>query len=458
MAGRAAAGRLPRTAVLAGSATVLILATITGGALAFAQKAGCRAGLWNSYAGQFQAHCYTDIHQLYFTENLYIGQVPYADHPVEYPVLIGFAMQAVSWLVGTAGSADVRVRQFYDITVILLMLFAIAGVLATAYLAGKRMRWTGLLLALAPGLILSAFINWDLIAIGLTALGMAAWAARRGVLAGVLLGLAIATKFYPVVLLGPLFLLCLRAGRLRAFWTMMAGAAVAWLAVNLPVALTSPTGWARFYQMNSSRTADWGSIWYFLQVEQLPGFRGMSLHALNLASLGAFAVACLLIAALILLAPRRPRVAQVCFLAVSAFLLCSKVWSPQYVIWLVPLAVLARPRLWSYLIWQAAEVAYFFAIWNYLVALIGAPGGISNALYFGAVLARFGSVLLLCVLVVLDVLRPARDVVRNSGQDDPAGGVLDGAPDRRLLRRPAWRPEGARGAAGLTYADIPTAG
>lgn len=447
------AGRLARAATLAatgGSTSVLVVATLAGGVLAFAQKAGCRAGIWNSYAGQFQAHCYTDIHQLYFTENLYLGQVPYLDHPVEYPVLIGFAMQAMSWLVGTAGSPYVRVREFYDLTVILLTLFAIAGVLATAYLAGRRLRWTALLVALAPALILAAFINWDLIAMGLTALGMAAWAARRPVLAGVLIGLAIATKFYPVVLLWPLFLLCLRAGRLRAFWTMLAAAATAWLAVNLPIALIAPTGWARFYEMNSTRGANWGSIWYFLQLEHLFGLANMTLAGLNLAGVLAFALACLLIAALILLAPRRPRVAQVFFLAVAAFLLASKVWSPQYVIWLVPLAVLARPRLWSYLLWQAAEVAYFFAIWNYLVALIGAPGGISNELYFAAVLGRFGTVLLLCVLVVVDVLRPDRDVVRQDGQDDPAGGVLDGAPDRYarpgLARRQAAAP--LAGAAG----------
>jgi hypothetical protein len=40
----------------------------------------------------------------------------------------------------------------------------------------------------------------------------------------------------------------------------------------------------------------------------------------------------------------------------AAFLMTNKVWSPQYVIWLVPLAVLARPRLWPYVLWQLAEV------------------------------------------------------------------------------------------------------
>jgi hypothetical protein len=40
----------------------------------------------------------------------------------------------------------------------------------------------------------------------------------------------------------------------------------------------------------------------------------------------------------------------------------------------------------------------------------------------------------LCGLVVRDILQPAHDVVRAGGADDPAGGVLSGAPDRLVLR------------------------
>jgi uncharacterized membrane protein len=142
------------------------------------------------------------------------------------------------------------------------------------------------------------------------------------------------------------------------------------------------------------------------------------------------------------MAPRRPRLAQLIFLATAAFLLTNKVWSPQYVVWLVPLVVLARPRLGSYLIWQVAEVGYFYAIWAYLIYINNiynpasppAPGGIGPGLYFTALLARFVTVLLLCALVVRDILRPDRDAVRADGEtDDPAGGVLDGAADRLVL-------------------------
>jgi uncharacterized membrane protein len=426
-----------RAALLAGSTTALILASLAGSALGFLNKAACRGGDWNIYLKQFQAHCYTDIYPLYFQEQLSAGKVPYTGHPVEYPVLIGAVMQVVAWFVRPITNPVVRGREFYDVTVLLLTLCAIAGTLATAYLAGRSRRWTALGVALAPGLIFASFINWDLIAMALVAVGMAAWAARRTVLAGVLLGLAVATKFYPVLFFGPLLLLCLRAGRMRAFWTTTAAAAVAWLAVNLPVAFAAPSGWARFYTLSKDRPADWGSVWYFFETEHWPFVGSLTGGSLNLFSAAVFAAGCVVIGALILTAPRRPRVPQVFFLVLAVFLLSNKVWSPQYVIWLVPLVVLARPRLWAYAVWQVAEVTYFFAIWAYLITIATgtalvpvADGGISAEVYFAALLARFAAVLILVALVVRDILHPEHDLVRAAGDDDPAGGVLDGAADR----------------------------
>jgi len=441
----AAARPWHRAAMLAGSTTALVIASLAGSLLGFLNKAACRSGDWNIYLKQFQAHCYTDIYPLYFQEQLSTGKVPYTGHPVEYPVLIGAAMQAVAWVVKPISDPSIRGREFFDVTVLLLAAFSLAGTLATAYLAGRSRRWTALGVALAPALILAAFVNWDLIAMGLVALGMAAWAARRTVLAGVLLGLAVATKFYPLLFFGPLLLLCLRAGRMRAFRATAAAAAVAWLAVNLPVALAAPTGWGRFYGLSASRAADWGSIWYYFETERWPFLGSLSLGALNLLAAALFAAGCVLIGLLILAAPRRPRVPQVFFLVLAVFLLSNKVWSPQYVVWLVPLVVLCRPRFWAYAAWQVAEVSYFFAIWAYLITIgidaglvpPGAPGGISPGVYFAALLARFAAVVILAALVVRDILHPEADLVRAAGDDDPAGGVLDHAPDVVTLRRDA---------------------
>ena len=64
-------------------------------------------------------------------------------------------------------------------------------------------------------------------------------------------------------------------------------------------------------------------------------------------------------------AKTRPRLMQLCFLTLAAFMLTNKVWSPQYVLWLIPFAVLARPNWKAIVLWQIAECWYFFAIWLY---------------------------------------------------------------------------------------------
>ena len=403
--------------------------------------------------------CYTDIYPLYFVRGLSEGKVPYFDSfaggditHVEYPVLSGAFMQLVAWLVRPF-DMDARGMAFYNVTALLLAVFAVVAVLATAYAAGRRSLRAGLMAALSPALLLTAYINWDLLAVALSALALAAWSARRPALAGGLLGLAIAAKFYPLLFLGPLVLLCVRAGQWRAMGRLLAGAAASWLVVNVPVMVFAWDGWKEFYTFSRERGVDWGSIFFVLQEHGLEG-PASDTGLLNLLGTGTFLVLAAGIAVLALAAPRRPRLAQLLFLVVVAFMLPNKVWSPQYVLWLLPLAVLARPRLPAFVAWQIGEVVYFFGIWWFLLSVsartpgsdlpgtlsavlgLGAPaGGISQDVYHLALLARFLTVLALAVLVVWDILRPDGDAVRADGEDDPAGGVLDGAGDVIALGR-----------------------
>src|SRR5262249_30199056 len=128
-------------------------------------------------------------------------------------------------------------------------------------------------------------------------------------------------------------------------------------------------------------------------------------------------------------APQRPRFAQLAFLAVAIFIITNKVWSPQYALWLLPLAALARPRIRDLAIWQAGEVIYFFGVWLYLLG--GFDRGLPENAYNVLLVGRLLGLLWLVGVVVRDVLVPSRDPVRAAGLDDPAGGVLNGP------RRPA---------------------
>jgi hypothetical protein len=96
----------------------------------------------------------------------------------------------------------------------------------------------------------------------------------------------------------------------------------------------------------------------------------------------------------------------------------------------LPLAALARPRWRDFLIWQVGEVLYFLAVWYYLLGGYDDAHALPATGYHIAVLIRLGTLLWLMAVVVRDVLRPGSDPVRSAGMDDPAGGVVDGVPDR----------------------------
>ena len=417
---------------------VIVALTLLACTLGFLQKMPCRdGGDWVDQR-QYTRACYTDLLPLYGGEGLAAGERPYYDHKVEYPVLIGGIMQVTATMVKPFDAAQ-RSTRFVDINIALLTACAVVTAICISRLSGRR-PWDAALFALAPGLVLGGFINWDLPAAALLGLGMLAWARKHPVWAGIAIGLGGATKLYPLVLLAPLALLCLRAGKWRPLFLTLLGTAGSWLAVNLPVALTARDGWSYFYSFSQERGADWGSIWYVLQyIRGKPLDVGLAPgeapHLLNLAAEVTFAAGLLGVVALTLLAKQRPRLPQVMFLTLVAFCLSNKVFSPQYVIWLLPLAVLARPRWRSLLIWQAGEVLAFLAIWYYLIG-IGVPGqGITASWYFAALLLRDALLIGFSALVVRDILRPEHDVVRRDGVDDPTGGPLDGAPDVFALRR-----------------------
>ena len=161
---------------------------------------------------------------------------------------------------------------------------------------------------------------------------------------------------------------------------------------------------------------------------------------MNLISLGLFAVGCLAIAALIVFAPRRPRLGSVAFLVVAAFLITNKVYSPQYVLWLLPLMILARPRWRDWMIFSAGELIYFGAIWWHLGGYLTPGNNGADRIYWLAVLVRIATQSWVAILVARDALRPDRDPVRAGTADDPSGGRLDRAQDAPWVRRLHGKP------------------
>lgn len=182
---------------------------------------------------------------------------------VEYPVLTGAFMQFASWLTPGGGSIQHREQMYWMVNAGMLMICAVVIAYCVAR-THRRRPWDALLFALAPAFALTATINWDLLAIALTAAATLMWARGRAVLFGVFIGLATAAKLYPVLLLGVLFVLCWRAGKWRAFGAALLGAAGSWLLVNGPVMYFAWDGWKRFYVFSQERPIDFGSVWLLI--------------------------------------------------------------------------------------------------------------------------------------------------------------------------------------------------
>ncbi|WP_210756409.1 glycosyltransferase family 87 protein [Gordonia paraffinivorans] len=401
---------------------------------------------------QFTNLCYSDVISLYGAERLNIGALPYRDYwfqedsdgetikrYMEYPVLTGMFMYGAAQLSrgwvwatenwGVPGALDVVL--FFTIVALGLTLFWLVTIWATALTARTRM-WTVWLAALSPLVFVHAFTNFDAIATAAVALSLLAWSRERPWLAGICIGLGAAAKLYPALLLVVLGALCLRSGRVREFGATAAAAAAAWLLVNLPILIPYPTGWWEFFRFNADRSADADTI-YRILADSL-GFT-WNIHHLNALSVGLTVLVLVAVAGIGVGAPRRPRVAQLAFLAVAGFLLVNKVWSPQYSLWLVPLAVLAIPHTRLLLTWMTLDAL----IWIPRMSLFldAERRWLPDQWFTVAVVVRGLMVILLCAVVVWQIWHPGDDLVRrgNDGRryDDPAGGVLDAAPDRMRI-------------------------
>jgi uncharacterized membrane protein len=453
-------------------------------ALGYSTKAAClqtvgtgspdqRVANWDNQRAYYEL-CYSDTVPLYTAELLNLGKFPYksswiekdstgqpkiqydgttAVRYMEYPVLTGLyqygsmalakSYTAVSKLVSLPIVAEVVM--FFNIAAFGLALAWLATVWATSQLAGPRRVWDAALVAASPILIFQIFTNFDALATAFATGALLAWARRKPVLAGTLIGLGVAAKLYPLLLLVPLAVLAVRTGKLREVGKTTTAAVLTWVVVNLPIMVLFPRGWSEFFRLNTRRGDDMDSIYNV--VKSFTGWRGFDTDlgfwepptVTNAVSALLFVSCCIAITYIALTAKQRPRVAQVAFLVVAAFLLTNKVWSPQFSLWLVPLAVLALPHRRILLAWMTIDALIWIPRMLYIYG--EQNKGLPEQPFTAMVLLRDIAVIGLCALVIRQIYRPEKDLVRFGGEvDDPAGGVFDGAPDAP----PRWLPDWLR--------------
>lgn len=360
-------------------AQALVLLGVVASLFSFAKFDHCRNTNWGSPDSYVHA-CYSDIPVLFTDRSMNIHQWAYkgGEKAVEYPVITGAVMWATSFVSSSGPGSS---KNYFDVNAILIALLFIGALLVMWKLSPQY----GYLLALSPPVLASLYINWDMWGIITMLLAIYCFDKERFTWCAVLFGISIATKFFPVFLFLPILLIFWRRNQIRLLIKFVATASATWLAVNLPVIVTTPEGWWHFYKLNLDRGPDWGSLWYGLSL------LGVNVGHLNYISILALLAVLTAITLLLLEIPYPPSLAQISFIVLAAILCVGKVYSPQYVLWLAPLAIIAlrgKGQLASFWIWQAGEAIYHVAIWQHLASVQGSHFGLPDTGYALASILR----------------------------------------------------------------------
>ena len=390
-----------------GRAAVVLMAVIAG---IFAMIAGfmvkkqCEPPrAWDGY--QYTHNCYNDIMPLYGTrggefafrpdcevrENAEPSadcrSVPFSEHGLsyrdnrlEYPPLTGLAISAANAPVERGNAVG-----FFRVNALMLAVFGVIGAAALAAIARNPRRMV--MYVLAPAMISYAFLNWDLLAVGLMALGLWAFVRERDVLSAALLGLGAAAKIFPGLIIPALMLARRRDG--KPAWPLLVYS-IFWFAVpNLVVLLFAGVdGWSFPYDFQTARVPNFETFWYFI-LHHGSRATGPEWNSFWFPAGGPFSkfaqygsMALFGISLLILLwreslrGDVRPITTG--FGIMILFLMTTKVFSPQFAIWLLPFFVLVRVPWHAFVAFVLGDLFVLGSIWAYLNSFIE---GVDSAPY-----------------------------------------------------------------------------
>ncbi len=370
----------------------LVALALFASLVSFAKFSPCENTGWAT-PDQYIHACYSDLSALYVSRGLDTNTWPYAsdDNSVEYPVITAMVMYATSFVAKSPAS-------YFNVNIFFLVLLFLVTVLVVRKIRPEF----AYLSAIAPAMIASLFINWDLWGIATMMLAIYWFDRKQYLHSALILALSISTKFLPIFLLIPIAFILWRDTKLKELAKYVAVVAVTWLAINAPFALTTPTGWWRFFKLNLERGADWGSVWLALQ--QL----GLNLTNLNYLSILLLLIGLTSIAIFLFELKHTPTLASVAFIVMAAVMVASKVYSPQFVLWLTPLAVIAlinKEDLHAFWLWQATEVIYHVAIWQHIASITDAKFGLGPTPYAILTLVRIAGTIYLMVVLARRALQ-----------------------------------------------------
>jgi hypothetical protein len=301
----------------------------------------------------------SDIPHLVLSRDLTPGHWPYVDRVLEYPVLAGV-------LAGMA--VAIRPGPFGALTVVASLAVAVA--LGVTWLLHRRFDARAWRWAIGTPVLLYAFQNWDVFAIGALVVGLLAFERGRDRTAGVAFGIGTAVKLFPFVVVPPLVAIRWVHGDRRGARRLLLSSVVTIAAVNAPFAILFHAKWWETYSFQSARQATWGSAWfYLLRIAQVPVHGASGAHVANAVAAVALGGGLAWLVVRTVRVDLQPLAAAAGAVAIG--ILANKVYSPTYDVWLVAFFVMIPlgRRLW--LSFCAVDLAVFAVVYGHFDGPLG---------------------------------------------------------------------------------------
>jgi uncharacterized membrane protein len=235
--------------------------------------------------------------------------------------------------------------------------------------AGRLMLW-----AIGTPTIFYTFLNWDILAVAALVWGLVEVEKRRWGWAGFALALGASAKLFPAFVLPGAFLAAWAARDRRGATRLVNGFGLGVLGANVPWMIASFSGWMGVWKFHADRWPDLGTTWYWF------GALGNTVHpsawwtppgggwraVVGVVGLAAFG----LVSLLILWVGWRRRdepggypVVPTGLAIIASFMVLSKVLSPQYALWVMPLIVMVDIPWQQVLAYLASDAVLFVSGW-----------------------------------------------------------------------------------------------
>lgn len=382
---RRAAGGRPGSWDRAASVPMALGMAAVGLALSFGLKYQCLAHGWSDNY-QYTHLCYNEIQALFGVRGIQAGLLPYRDTAFEYPVVTGMFMDLAGRVLRGLVRLGIVARNsdsgYFLVSAAMLAPFSLG---TTLFL---RPRVTAARLALwAVGLptLLYTFHNWDVLAVFGAAWGLAEYEKGRYAAAGSGMAMGASAKLFPAFL-APGAVLARWAERdSKGAGRLIAGFLAAYALFNVPwiVVASGPprgsagrfpdvmlreagtNGWLDVWLFHADRFPDYWTLWYWLGahfpgLQDSPPVGGSFSGFVSLASFALFGLATVYLLRRGWVRRTEPGgypVVAVGLGVVVAFLISSKVYSPQYALWSVPMIAMLNIRYRYVFAYFVAELA-----------------------------------------------------------------------------------------------------